>query len=255
MTHPILPKITLVGAGPGDPELITIKGLRALQQADAILYDALVNPILLKEAKPHVPLVYVGKRAGSHSHTQESINLLLVQYAFNYGNVVRLKGGDPFVFGRGYEELEYAYAMGIATEVIPGLSSSVALPGLEKVPLTSRGYSNSFWVITGSTQNGNLPDDLVLAAHSQATVVILMGMDKLDLIARIFSQHSKANTPAMLIQNGSLPHQRIALGTAATLPQIALQHQIGAPGIIVIGNTVKLHPHYEHLVSHISQTA
>src|SRR6201989_3606744 len=124
------PRITLVGAGPGDAELITLKGLKTLKQADVVLYDALVNDELLEYAPAEAVKVYVGKRSGEHSYSQEAVNKLMVDYAINYGHVVRLKGGDPFVFGRGYEELDHAASYSIPAEVIPGISSSIAIPGL-----------------------------------------------------------------------------------------------------------------------------
>ena len=140
----IQPKLTLAGAGPGDPDLITAKAINALGKADIVLYDALVNPILLKYASPNVKKIFVGKRNGVHSLKQEQINNLIVDLAFTYGNVVRLKGGDPFVFGRGYEEIEFAQSFNIETEVIPGISSSVGVPALAGIPVTHRGASESF---------------------------------------------------------------------------------------------------------------
>ncbi|MFQ5446588.1 MAG: uroporphyrinogen-III C-methyltransferase, partial [Saprospiraceae bacterium] len=164
------PRISLVGAGPGDPELITLKGLKALQCADVVLYDALANGELLGEAPPESLKIFVGKRAGRHTLRQEEINLLLVQSALKHGHVVRLKGGDPFVFGRGHEELTFAQAFDIPVTVVPGISSALAVPALQNVPLTTRGVSQSFWVLTGTTQTGQLSDDLRLAAQSSATL-------------------------------------------------------------------------------------
>ena len=170
----IQPKLTLVGAGPGDPDLITVKAIQALGKADIILYDALVNKEILQYVAAGVKKIFVGKRSGKHSLKQEQINNLIVDLAFTYGNVVRLKGGDPFVFGRGYEEIEYADSFNIETEVIPGISSSVGVPGLAGIPVTHRGLSESFWVITGTTRTGELSRDIKLASQSTATVVILM---------------------------------------------------------------------------------
>ena len=236
------PKITLVGAGPGDPELITVKGLRALQAADVVLYDALSNPDLLAEAPEEALKIYVGKRANNHRYRQDEINLMLVQYAYSHGHVVRLKGGDSFVFGRGHEELEYMQAFGIETAVVPGISSCYAVPEGQGVPLTRRGINESFWVITGTTSSGALSDDIRLAARSSATVVILMGMRKLSQITRLFAEAGQAQTPVMVIQNGSLPTERCALGTVATIVDEVYQKQLGAPAIIVIGEVVNLHP-------------
>ena len=236
------PKITLVGAGPGDPELITVKGLKALQSADVVLYDALANPTLLDEAPADTLKIYVGKRTSNHRYSQEEINMLLVQYAFSHGHVVRLKGGDSFVFGRGHEELSFAEAFDIEVAVVPGISSCIAVPELQKVPLTSRGVNESFWVLTGTTQSGHLSKDVSLAAQSSATVVILMGMRKIEQITQLFAQYGKADTPAMVIQNGSRVDEKAVLGTVSTLATKVREAGVGTPGIIVIGDVVALHP-------------
>lgn len=235
-------RITLVGAGPGDPELITLKGLRALKQADVVLYDALVNEEILEFASPQALKIYVGKRANNHRFKQEEINLMLVQYAFSHGHVVRLKGGDPFVFGRGHEEMNYAMAFGIPTLVVPGISSCIAVSELQGVPVTRRGLNESFWVLTGTTRTGNLSKDVSVAAQSSATAIILMGMRKIRQITKVFAAHGKADTPVMVIQNGSLPNERRVLGTVSTIADRVEQEGLGAPGIIVIGEVVSLHP-------------
>src|ERR1700761_2584132 len=169
------PRITLVGAGPGDADLITVKGIKALKTADVVLYDALVNEELLDFAPERATKVYVGKRSGDHSFSQEAINKLMIDYALNYGHVVRLKGGDPFVFGRGYEELDFAASYSIPAQVIPGISSSIGVPGLQHIPVTHRGLSESFWVVTGTTAKGAVSKDIYDAARTNATVVVLMG--------------------------------------------------------------------------------
>src|SRR5690606_36467455 len=150
--HHFTPRITLIGGGPGDPELLTVKGLRILQAADVVLYDALVSEKILALIPAHTPAWSVGKRAGAHSFKQEEINTLIVDFAYRYGHVVRLKGGDPFVFGRGQEEIEFALSRGIEVCVVPGISSAFAVPGALKLPLTWRGVSESFWVVTGTTK-------------------------------------------------------------------------------------------------------
>jgi len=235
------PKLTLVGAGPGDPELLTIKGLRALKEADVVLYDALANPELLDFAPESSLKVFVGKRAGYHHYSQAEINQMIVQYAFSHGHVVRLKGGDAFVFGRGHEEIEYAAVFGIESEVVPGISSCIAVPELQKVPLTRRGINESFWVLTGTTRAGQLSKDIAVAAQSSATVVILMGMRKLFDISRIFGKAGKGDMPVMVIQNGSRTSEKMVLGTVRTIVRQVREAEIGAPGIIVIGEVVKLH--------------
>ena len=243
----IVPKVTLVGAGPGDPDLITLKGIKAIREADAILYDALVNEELLSFAKPSCALIYVGKRAERISTSQDYINKLLVDYALTHGHVVRLKGGDPFVFGRGGEEIDYIRQFNIPTQVIPGISSSVGLTGLQQIPLTYRGISESFWVITGSTSDGHLSDDLKSAVHTNATVVVLMGYAKLAQIVDFYQQHGKGQLPIALIQNGSLPTERIALGRIDTILDEAKRHLVGVPAIIVLGEVVAKHIEFEQV--------
>lgn len=235
-------RITLVGAGPGDPDLITLKGLKALRQADVVLYDALVNESILDEAPSTALRVFVGKRAGQHSHKQAEINLLLVQYAYNCGHVVRLKGGDSFVFGRGHEELTYANSFDIPVVVVPGISSCIALPELQGVPPTRRGLNESFWVLTGTTRHGTLSKDIAIAAQSSATAIILMGMRKIRQIMATFIDAGKASTPVMVIQNGSLPNEKCVLGTVSSIADQVAQAKMGSPGIIVVGEVVHLHP-------------
>ncbi len=244
MSNTINPKLTLVGAGPGDIELITVKGLNALQKADVVLYDALVNKELLSSAPDNSLKIYVGKRNNQHAYTQDQINSLIVDLAFTHGHVVRLKGGDPFVFGRGQEEIDYAYAFNIETEVVPGISSSIGVPALTGIPVTHRGVSESFWVITGTTKNNELSKDVFLAAKTNATVVILMGLSKLKEITEIFLKENKGTTAVALIQNGTLPSQKIALGTIETIVGISEKENIEAPAVIVIGEVVKQHREY-----------
>lgn len=236
------PKISLVGAGPGDIDLITVKGLLAIQQADVILYDALVNIELLQHAKPGALRVFVGKRSGNHAYPQTEINKMLVEYAFSHGHVTRLKGGDPFVFGRGYEELEYAESFGIEVEIVPGISSSTSLPALQRVPLTMRGINESFWVLTATTRQGQLSKDLYLAAQSSATVIILMGMKKLPLIVAEYLKYDKADTPVMIVQNGSTPDEKIGIGKIDNITKVVKDKGLTSPAIIVVGEVVSLHP-------------
>lgn len=233
-------KLTLVGAGPGDPDLITVKGIKALQQADVVMYDALVHPDLLDYCRPDALKVYVGKRRGAYSCVQEDINPLIVHYAQQYGHVVRLKGGDSFVFGRGYEEVDYARQHGIDTHVVPGLSSSYAVPAAAGIPLTTRGLSESFWVVTGTTKAGQLSADLTLAAQSSATVVVLMGMHKLADIMAVFADCGKYDTPVAIIQNGTLTEQQFVIGTVETINEKVAESGISNPAIIVIGEVAAL---------------
>lgn len=248
MIHHTRPRITVVGAGPGDPGLITVSGLQALRSAAIVYYDALVNEALLAEAPARAPRIYVGKRAGRHSFAQEDINRQLVQGAYLYGHVVRLKGGDPFVFGRGHEELDFATRRGIEVRIIPGLSSATALPALQGVPVTRRGLSESFWVLTGTTRTGALSADIALAARSTATVVILMGLRKLREITELFRQYGRGDTPVMIVQNGSFPGERCLLGTVHTIADMQESSTDRGPGIIVIGEVASLHPAWQQVV-------
>lgn len=232
------PKLTVVGAGPGDPELITIKAVKALESARVVLYDALINRELLEYA-PQAEHIFVGKRKDKHQFSQDGINELIVKYALERGHVVRLKGGDPFVFGRGSEEINYAKSKGLETAVVSGITSSIAVPANVGIPLTQRGTSESFWVITGTTSQKKLSEDVKLAAQSTATVVILMGMSKLREIVEIFSRYGKADIPVGVIQNGTTENERSGFGTIRNLEQLVAEKELTAPAIIVIGEVVR----------------
>jgi uroporphyrin-III C-methyltransferase len=247
------PKVTLVGAGPGDPDLLTIKGAKALAEANVVLYDALANEEILTYAPKKSIKIFVGKRKGCHEYSQDQINQLIVDNALTYGNVVRLKGGDSFIFGRGSEEIEYIESFGIPTFVVPGISSSIAVPANQGISLTKRGVSESFWVITGTTSDRKLSKDVALAAQSSATVVILMGMSKLAQIVSLFQNESKGETPIAIIQNGTMPNEKIGIGTINTISKVVKDNQLSSPAIIVIGEVVresnKLKGFYEEFVS------
>ncbi len=233
-----IPKLVLIGAGPGDPELITLKAVKALKEAAVILYDALVNPELLDYAKPEAELIFVGKRKGCYAYAQDQIHELIVQRAYAKGLVVRLKGGDPFVFGRGSEEQEFALQHKLEVEVIPGISSSMAVPALQNIPLTQRGQAESFWVITGTTRDHRLSDDIRLAAKSNATVIVLMGTAKLDEIVTVFKAEGKHDLPVAIIQNGTRKDERIGIGTVQTIAEVYQNLKLGNPAIIVLGQVV-----------------
>ncbi len=252
MKSNIQPKVTLIGAGPGDPDLITVKGVKALKKATVVLYDALINRELLDYASKNAKLIFVGKRLGFHTYSQDEINKLIVESAFEFRNVVRLKGGDPFIFGRGSEEIEYIESFGIETEVISGISSAMAVPASQGISLTKRGVSESFWVITGTTSDKKLSNDIYLAAQSTATVVILMGMSKLTEIVTIFKKFNKSNVPTAIIQNGTTKNEKIGLGTIDSILEVVETQKLSSPAIIVIGEVVrestKLRSFYEEIV-------
>ncbi len=233
------PMLTLVGAGPGDPELITVKAINALKSADIVLHDALVSKGVLDYIPVSTPVICVGKRAGRHSYTQEEINSLIVESTHLYGHVVRLKGGDPFVFGRATEEIEHASRYGISTQVVPGISSALAVPAAVSIPLTSRGVSESFWVVTGTTMTGKLSADVALAAQSSATVIILMGLKKLAEIMAVFQSFGKGDMAVAVIQSGTLPEQKHVVGTVSNIASLVLEEDLGSPGIIIAGDVVR----------------
>ncbi len=235
----VTPKLTVVGAGPGDEDLITLKAIKAIESANVILYDALINESLLKYASEDAELIFVGKRRGCYAFQQEQINDLIVSKAKEKGHVVRLKGGDPFIFGRGAEEIDYVQQFGLQTFMVPGISSSMAVPAYQGIPLTKRGASESFWVITGTTKKHQLSGDVALAAKSTATVVILMGMSKLSEIVAIFSRENKQDTAIAVIQNGTRANENVGIGTINTIEKIVEAQQLANPAIIIIGDVVK----------------
>lgn len=233
-------KLILVGAGPGDPELITIKAIKILQQADVILYDALANEALLEYAVNATEKIFVGKRYGCHALSQQEINDLIIEYGAKYTNVVRLKGGDPFVFGRAQEEMDAAVEAGMEVEMVPGISSALAAPASEMIPLTCRGMSESFWVITGTTRSGELSNDIKHAAQSTATIIILMAMSKLEAIAEMFAAYGNGETPVAIIQNGTMPNAKMVTGKVKDIYFRAQHAGLTNPAVIIIGEVVNL---------------
>ncbi|KLT71578.1 MULTISPECIES: uroporphyrinogen-III C-methyltransferase [Flavobacterium] len=253
MLNTIKPKVTLVGAGPGDPDLLTLKAVKALAEANVVLYDALANEEILSHASKDAITIFVGKKMGNHAYTQDQINQLIVDNALTYGNVVRLKGGDPFVFGRGSEEIEFVESFGIPTFVVPGISSVVAVPASQGISITKRGVSESFWAITGTTSDRKLSSDVALAAQSSATVVILMGMHKLSQIIHLFQKEDKGNLPVAIIQNGTTADEKVGVGTVDSILNIVKEKGLSSPAIIVLGEVVresnKLKGCYEEFLS------
>ncbi len=232
------PKLTLVGAGPGDPDLITLKGVKALGDADVVLYDALANEALLEHA-PKAMHIFVGKRRGMHKFIQDRIQELIVEHALEGKHVVRLKGGDPFVFGRGSEELKYVVDKGIEIAIVPGVTSAIAAPASFGISLTQRGVNESFRVITGTRSDLKLSEDVDAAANSNVTIVVLMGMSKLEKIVRVFTSKGKTSIPVAIIENGTKKEERLAVGTIGTIEKLVAEKGLTNPSIIVIGETVK----------------
>ncbi len=232
--------LSLVGAGPGDPELITVKAIKALASADVILYDALANELLLDYSRPGAIKEFVGKRYGCHALSQDEINHRIIMYAGSHSHIVRLKGGDPFVFGRAQEEIEAARQAGISVEVIPGISSAIAVPASKLIPLTCRGINESFWVTTGTTQSGEISADIKLAAQSSATVIILMAMSKLEAIMEIFAQYGKRDTAVAIIQDGTTSREKMVKGSVKDIAYRSQYAGLSNPSIIIIGEVVRL---------------
>jgi uroporphyrin-III C-methyltransferase len=247
-------EITLVGAGPGDPELLTIKGLKAIQKAEVILYDALINPRLLNH-NPIAEKVFVGKRLGFAKINQEEINSLLISYALKGKKVVRLKGGDPMVFGRAAEELHYASLFNIPTQVIPGISSYTGIAAQHQIPLTKRGENESIWITTGHTQDGEISKDIPLAAQTNATVIVLMGMRFLNKIIKTFAQHKPKNYPVAIIQNGTTANEKVIVGTLDNIVSLKEEYQITNPANIIFGKSVVDHiTQYKNLKPMVCQS-
>ncbi len=238
-------KVYLVGAGPGDPGLLTVRGLELLHAAQVIVYDQLVNPVLLEEASPVAIKIYVGKQAGRHCAAQEEINEVLIGYARLGHEVVRLKGGDPFVFGRGGEEAEALAAAGIPFEVVPGVSSAVAVPAYAGIPLTHRKLASSFAVVTGhEARKAQSSIDWSKLAGSVDTLVILMGLKNLPQIATELLRHGLSpDTPAAVIRWGTTRAQETITGTIADIAGKAAH--LESPAVIVIGKIIELRSRLE----------
>ncbi len=235
-------KVYLVGAGPGDPELITVKGIRCIREADVILYDRLVNNELLGYAKPDAELIFCGKMPNTHVLQQETINALLVKHAKKGKVVTRLKGGDPFVFGRGGEEAEVLAQNGITFEIVPGISSGIAAPAYAGIPVTHRNYGNSFAIVTGHRKNGEA-DNIKWEALAKGidTIAIYMGVKNLPYIQEQLLQYGKRHdTPAALIQWGTLQTQKTVVSTLSEIHLAAQKEGIKNPCMILIGDVVKM---------------
>lgn len=231
-------KVYLVGAGPGDPGLFTIKGLRLLREADVVMYDALANPELLRECKEGAELIDAGKRARDHHLSQWQTNELLVRYAREGRTVVRLKGGDPFLFGRGAEEAEELRDAGVEVHVVPGVSSSISVPELAGIPVTHRDHASMVTFITGHEKDGREDDrvDWRALVKGHGTLVILMGLGNAGHISsELIAGGMSPDTPAAVISKGSTPDQRVELTTVSGLEAAIKDNGLEPPGIMVIG--------------------
>ncbi len=236
-------KVYLVGAGPGDPGLMTIKGMQLLREADVVMYDALSNPDLLKECKAGAELIDAGKRSSDHHLSQWQTNELLVKYASEGKNVVRLKGGDPFLFGRGAEEAEELRKAGAEVHVVPGVSSSISVPELAGIPVTHRDHTSLVTFVTGHEKADRDKDriDWKALVNGHGTIVILMGLGNAASISKgLIEGGMSPDMPAAIISKGSTPEQRVELTVVSKLRETIEEKKLEAPGIMVIGTVTEL---------------
>jgi len=234
-------EVVLVGGGPGDPELLTVKALKALQAADVVLYDNLVAPAIVDMARAQAERIYVGKRCANHALTQAEINALLVRLAQGGKRVVRLKGGDPFVFGRGGEEVEHLAEHGIPFRIVPGVTAAAGVGAYAGIPLTHRDYSQALVLVTGHRKDETLDLDWEALARPRQTVVVYMGLQTLALLCEKLMAHGlPGSTPAAVVERGTTPEQRVVTGTLATLSGLARSEGLRPPTLVVVGEVVKL---------------
>ena len=234
-------EVYLVGAGHGDPELLTLRALKLMQRADIALYDNLISPEVLAVLPPTVERVYVGKRRAKHSMRQEDINALLVRHARAGKRVLRLKGGDPFIFGRGGEEIDTLSANGIPFEVVPGITAALGVAAYAGIPLTHRDCAQSCVFVTGHLKDGTMDLDWPALARRRQTIVVYMGLPGLPVLCTELVRHGlAATTPAAIVQQGTSATQRVVTGTLRTLPARAERAALHAPTLIIIGDVVRL---------------
>jgi uroporphyrin-III C-methyltransferase/precorrin-2 dehydrogenase/sirohydrochlorin ferrochelatase len=235
--------VYLVGTGPGDPELLTVRAARLLAEADVVLYDNLVSSAVLALLPPAAERIYVGKRRSNHGLGQEDLNRRLVELARQGRRVLRLKGGDPFIFGRGGEEMVHLAQAGVPFEIVPGITAATGVAAWAGIPLTQRGIAQSVTFVTGHLQDGSMDLDWAMLARPAQTVVVYMGLLGLAQICDRLIEHGRApSTPAAMVQQGTLPTQRVVVATLASLPAAVAAAGLHAPTLIIVGEVVALRP-------------
>ncbi|MDH5355743.1 MAG: siroheme synthase CysG, partial [Gammaproteobacteria bacterium] len=235
-------EVYLVGAGPGDPDLLTFKALRLMQKCDVVVYDRLVSKPILELVRRDADKIYAGKASANHSLSQENINQLLVRLAKEGKSVLRLKGGDPFVFGRGGEEISELIDENIKFQVVPGITAASGCTTYAGIPLTHRDYSQACIFVTGHRKNKSVDLNWDMLSHANQTVVFYMGLDNVQRICDELKEHGRdSSTPAALIEKGTTPEQRVFIGDLDSLPDLVERNEVHAPTLIVVGEVVELH--------------